>query len=316
MIKLLHGNDEFSTKEKLEKLIGDKNDPDLDLNVIYSQDISFYIYKEYIHTISLFAGRRILVFHDLVSKIISSKSEEWKDFYESTLNKPNVNEIIFVENKEINLKSNKVSNISDLSEVFLFNIPTGRGSWEKIKNWIIQRQSHYNIKISQSGINKLIDLIGSNYRYLDNELIKLSNYKPDKIIEEEDIELMVSGIKESSIFELIDSILEKNILKSSKLLQVMVGSGQNFFSIQQMLSRQVRLIIMAQELNHTMNLKDLQKKIQVSSSYAFNKIVNQSKQHSNKRMKEILENLLEMDIQIKSGSKSEKEILQKLIYVV
>ena len=209
-----------------------------------------------------------------------------------------------------------MSNISDLSEVFLFNIPTGRGSWEKIKNWIIQRQSHYNIKISQSGINKLIDLIGSNYRYLDNELIKLSNYKPDKIIEEEDIELMVSGIKESSIFELIDSILEKNILKSSKLLQVMVGSGQNFFSIQQMLSRQVRLIIMAQELNHTMNLKDLQKKIQVSSSYAFNKIVNQSKQHSNKRMKEILENLLEMDIQIKSGSKSEKEILQKLIYVV
>ena len=161
MIKLLHGNDEFSTKEKLENLIGDKKDPELDLNIVYSTNVSFNNYKEYIHTISLFGGRRILVFHDLVSKIIASKSDDWKDFIEVTLNKPNVNEVIFVESKEINLRSNKVSNISDMSEIFLFNIPTGRGSWEKIKLWIAERQKFHNINISQAGVNKLIDLIGS-----------------------------------------------------------------------------------------------------------------------------------------------------------
>ena len=109
MIKLLHGNDEFSTKEKLENLIGDKKDPELDLKIVYSTNVSFNNYKEYIHTISLFAGRRILVFHDLVSKIIASKSDDWKDFIEVTLNKPNVNEVIFVESKEINLIVESIS---------------------------------------------------------------------------------------------------------------------------------------------------------------------------------------------------------------
>ena len=129
-----------------------------------------------------------------------SKSDDLKDFIEVTLNKPNVNEVIFVESKEINLRSNKVSNISEMSEIFLFNIPTGRGSWEKIKQWIAERQKFHNINISQAGVNKLIDLIGSNFRYLDNELIKLSNYKIDQIIDDKDVEIMVSGIRESSIF--------------------------------------------------------------------------------------------------------------------
>ena len=251
-----------------------------------------------------------------IAKIIASKSDDWKDFIEVTLNKPNVNEVIFVESKEINLRSNKVSNISEMSEIFLFNIPTGRGSWEKIKQWIAERQKFHNINISQAGVNKLIDLIGSNFRYLDNELIKLSNYKLDQIIDDKDVEIMVSGIRESSIFELIDSILEKNIINASKLLDQMISSGQNFFSIQQMLSRQVRLIIMTQNLIQTNEPKEIQKKIQVNSSFAFNKILNQSKQFSNKRMKDILKNLLQLDIDIKSGNKTEKEILEKLVYIL
>ncbi len=127
---------------------------------------------------------------------------------------------------------------------------------------------------------------------------------------------MVSGIRESSIFELIDSILEKNIINASKLLDQMISSGQNFFSIQQMLSRQVRLIIMTQNLIQTNEPKEIQKKIQVNSSFAFNKILNQSKQFSNKRMKDILKNLLQLDIDIKSGNKTEKEILEKLVYIL
>jgi DNA polymerase III, delta subunit len=189
-------------------------------------------------------------------------------------------------------------------------------SWEKIKLWIAERQKFHNINISQAGVNKLIDLIGSNYRYLDNELIKLSNYKLDQIIDDKDVEIMVSGIRESSIFELIDSILEKNIISASKLLDQMISNGQNFFSIQQMLSRQVRLIIMTQNLIQINDPKEIQKKIQVNSSFAFNKILNQSKQFSNKRMKDILKNLLQLDIDIKSGNKTEKEILEKLVYIL
>jgi|TARA_B110000495_G_C23006219_1_gene594483 DNA polymerase III delta subunit len=316
LIKLLHGNDEFSSKETLNEIIGDRNDPDLDLNFIYSSKITVNEYKEYLYTISLFAGRRILVFYDLLSKVLSSKSDQWKDFIDITISKPNVNEVIFIENNDINLKSNKIKKLSEIGEVFLYNIPVGRGSWEKIKNWIIKRQDFYDINISPNGINKLIDLIGSNYRYLDNELFKLSNFKPNNIIEEEDIELMVSGIKESSIFELIDSLLAKNIIKASVLLEELINNGQTFFSIQQMLSRQIRLIIITQELLKNNSAPEIQSKIQIKSNYAFNKIFTQAKQFSPEKMKEILKILLELDLSIKGGHKKEKDVLQQLVYIL
>ena len=316
MIKLLHGNDEFSSKETLNEIVGDRKDPDLDLNFIYSSKITGNEYKEYLYTISLFGGRRILVFYDLLSKILSSKNDQWKDFIDISINKPNVNEVIFFENKEINLKSKKINKLSEIGEVFLFNIPTGRGSWEKIKSWIIKRQDFYEINITPNGINKLIDLIGSNYRYLDNELFKLSNYKPNNVIEEEDIEIMVSGIKESSIFELIDSLLAKKIIKASTLLEELINNGQTFFSIQQMLSRQIRLIIITQELEKNNSPSEIQTKIQIKSNYAFNKILTQAKQFSPEKIKEILKKLLELDLNIKSGQKKEKDVLQQLVYIL
>ena len=191
-----------------------------------------------------------------------------------------------------------------------------RAQYNGFKNWIIKRQDFYEINITPNGINKLIDLIGSNYRYLDNELFKLSNYKPNNVIEEEDIEIMVSGIKESSIFELIDSLLAKKIIKASTLLEELINNGQTFFSIQQMLSRQIRLIIITQELEKNNSPSEIQTKIQIKSNYAFNKILTQAKQFSPEKMKEILKKLLELDLNIKSGQKKEKDVLQQLVYIL
>ena len=151
---------------------------------------------------------------------------------------------------------------------------------------------------------------------MDNELFKLSNYKPNTKIEESDVEIMVSGIKETSIFELIDSVLEKNLLKSDQLINEFMNKGQNFFSIEQMLSRQLRLIIMTQDLLGVKNNKDIQNKIQVKSNFAFNKILIQAEKFSSVRMKEMLQNLLNLDLGIKSGSKTEKEVMKQLVHLL
>ena len=119
----------------------------------------------------------------------------------------------------------------NICQITLSNIPTGRGSWDLNRKWIIERQKKYNLNISNEGINKLIELLGSNYRYIDNELQKLSNYKPEGNIIIDDIEIMVSGIKEDSIFELIDAIMVKDNLKASKILENLIEQGNSFFNI-------------------------------------------------------------------------------------
>jgi DNA polymerase-3 subunit delta len=316
LIKLIHGDDEFSSKEILNRITGDKSDIESDVNLIYSNSVNETTFTELVNTMSLFGDSRKLVFIDLISKITSSKNEQWKNFNEICINKPAMNEVIFYESKEINIKSNKIKKILEIAEIHLFNQPTGRGSWEKIRNWIVSRQKNHQIELSSDAMNKLIDLIGNNYRYLDNELFKLSNYKPNTKIESTDIEIMVSGIKEVSIFELIDSILEKNLFKSDQLISDFINKGQNFFSIEQMLSRQLRLIIMTQDLLGKNNSQDIQNKIQVKSNFAFNKILKQAQTFSPDRMKDMLKNLLTLDLSIKNGAKTEKDVMKQLVHIL
>ena len=317
MINLLHGNDEFSSNEFLKGIVEQKNISEFDLNVVDTNDLTENKFKENICTISLFGTNRLIIFNYLLSKINSTKEKNWENFINILLNKPSTNEVVFFEKEEINLKKNYFAKLNDICQITLSNIPTGRGSWDLNRKWIIERQKKYNLHISNEGINKLVELLGSNYRYIDNELQKLSNYNPDGNINISDIEIMVSGIKEDSIFTLIDSIMVKDNFIASQLLDNLIEQGNSFFNIINMIARQVRLILITKDLlKLKVDNSDIKRQIQISSDYAFNKIITQSKESDEVRLKNNLRLLLDIDVDIKSGNKSEKEYIKKLIFLL
>ncbi len=317
MINLLHGNDEFSSNQFLKGIVEQKNISEFDLNVVDTKDLTENTFKENICTISLFGTNRLIIFNYLLSKINSTKEKNWENFINILLNKPSTNEVVFFEKEEINLKKNYFAKLNDICQITLSNIPTGRGSWDLNRKWIIERQKKYNLHISNEGINKLVELLGSNYRYIDNELQKLSNYNPDGNINISDIEIMVSGIKEDSIFALIDSIMVKDNFRASQLLDNLIEQGNSFFNIINMIARQVRLILITKDLlKLKVDNSDIKRQIQISSDYAFNKIITQSKESDEVRLKNSLRLLLDIDVDIKSGNKSEKEYIKKLIFLL
>ena len=317
MINLLHGNDEFSSNEFLKGIVEQKNLSEFDLNVVDTNDLTENKFKENICTISLFGSNRLIIFNYLLSKINLTKEKKWENFIDILLNKPSTNEVVFFEKEEINLQKNYFAKLNDICQITLSNMPIGRGSWDLNRKWIIERQKKYNLNISNDGINKLVELLGSNYRYIDNELQKLSNYNPDGNINIGDIEIMVSGIKEDSIFELIDSIMVKDNIKSSKILDNLIEQSNSFFNIINMIARQVRLILITKDLiKMKVNNSDIKRQIKISSDYAFNKIITQSKETEEIRLKNILRLLLDIDVDIKSGNKSEKEYIKKLIFLL
>ena len=317
MINLLHGNDEFSSNQFLKEIVEQKNISEFDLNVVETNDLTENKFKENICTISLFGSNRLIIFNYLLSKINLTKEKKWENFIDILLNKPSTNEVVFFEKEEINLQKNYFAKLNDICQITLSNMPIGRGSWDLNRKWIIERQKKYNLNISNDGINKLVELLGSNYRYIDNELQKLSNYNPDGNINIGDIEIMVSGIKEDSIFELIDSIMVKDNFKASNILDNLIEQSNSFFNIINMIARQVRLILITKDLiKMKVNNSDIKRQIKISSDYAFNKIITQSKETGEVRLKNILRLLLDIDVDIKSGNKSEKEYIKKLIFLL
>ena len=248
MINLLHGNDEFSSNQFLKGIVEQKNISEFDLNVVDTNDLTENTFKKIFVQILFFGSNRLIIFNYLLSKINSTKEKNWENFINILLNKPSTNEVVFFEKEEINLKKNYFAKLNDICQITLSNIPTGRGSWDLNRKWIIERQKKYNLHISNEGINKLVELLGSNYRYIDNELQKLSNYNPDGNINIGDIEIMVSGIKEDSIFALIDSIMVKDNFRASQLLDYLIEQGNSLFNIINMIARQVRLILITKDL--------------------------------------------------------------------
>ena len=67
MIKLIHGDDEFSSKEILNKFTGDKTKIESAINIIYSNSLSESGFNELVNTMSLFGENRKLIFIDLLT---------------------------------------------------------------------------------------------------------------------------------------------------------------------------------------------------------------------------------------------------------
>ena len=80
--------------------------------------------------------------------------------------------------------------------------PRTDGQW--VTNHVIEDGS----KISLPALNLLVRLIGSNLWVMSSELNKLATYAYGRQIEERDVKALVSYTQQSTVFNLVDAIME------------------------------------------------------------------------------------------------------------
>ena len=156
-------------------------------------------------------------------------------------------------------------------------------------------------KISNDNINCLIEIVGGDIDRLTNELNKLMSYKlNDKVINKEDIDLIVIKKIDNNIFELIDAIISKNKPKALTIYQNMINYGEEVFKIFISLANQIRLIYQVKVLSNLSNdeitniLKLKNPKQVVALRYKINK-------YREKDLLDYLYRLSIMDEELKTG---------------
>jgi DNA polymerase-3 subunit delta len=112
----------------------------------------------------------------------------------------------------------------------------------------------------------------------------------------------VSYAQETSVFSLVDAIMEFNVHEAENLLQQLLQQGATATYLLAMLYRQMRLIVRVRDLKKQ-GLKELEirQRLGVASEYVVRKAWEQASRYSMPRIKQVYQQLLETDLAIKTG---------------
>ncbi|GFN34724.1 DNA polymerase III subunit delta [Tepidimicrobium xylanilyticum] len=226
--------------------------------------------------------------------------------------------LIFVEKDESINKSNALyKSIINSGELVEFAKLKGND----LNDWVEKSFKKYNKKISKSSINYFVQqssYLDSNYNRtlydLENEIIKISNYLSNgEEVTNDIIDLLMSKPLEMNVFNLLNSISQKNGEKAIRLFNEMYRSNEPVLFILHMIVRQLRNMLNYKVLRlkgysegdvfSKMNLKQ----------YEYRKVANQSSNFTIPQLERAMFYCLEADKIIKSSSIDDRLALEILI---
>ena len=173
---------------------------------------------------------------------------------------------------------------------------------ERLKQWIMERVNREGGKISPPAVELLAGLIGSNLWIMQNEIRKLTLFTSGHCIEETDISRVVSYAQETSVFAMVDAVIEFKAGPAEKLLEQLLENGAAPVHLLFMLSRQFRMIARVKGLKKQgKSEKEIQTKLGLFNEFAFRKTLEQANRYPIERIKGVYHRLLATDLAIKTG---------------
>lgn len=173
---------------------------------------------------------------------------------------------------------------------------------EQLSRWIKETAESKGAAISPAAIRSMADLVGGDLWTLDQELEKLSLYAAGREIGEQDIRLMVSQVREASIFEAVDAMIDGRAQVALRLLAQLRDDGREPQYIIAMVERQLRLLALARDsLERNLPQGELKRTLGTSSDFVVRKTMDQARRHSREDIAWRYDRLLEADLSIKQG---------------
>ena len=272
-------------------------------------------------TLPFLSDKRLVIVDGLLGKYESNNRRsarnstsaqslgEWKELKSLQPLVPDSTILIF-RDKDVSPRNTLFRKLRGESQVL--SLPTPKG--EVLSRWIKTRANAKNTTIQPGSIRLIVQFIGPDLWTIDSELEKLSLYADGRSIEERDVRTIVSQVRESNIFTAIDATLEGRWNIAIKLLKEIYNDGSSFQYIISMLSRQLRLNILAKELlatNHSS--REIADRLSIKQDFVVQKTLAQARAHSLNNLLECQKHLLNADLSVKRGIQKENVMLELLV---
>lgn len=326
MIYVLHGPDDLSKKRFLDSIIKDAIQEELiESNTVKIQgsEMTIAALEMACNTIPFMADKRLVIVEKFLaqfddarksrSRTKSAKSSNalapWDELGSMLGRMPVSTVLIFLE-YTIRTGNPILKQISDVVEVWEFPYLTG----QKLEDWIRQKVVESGGNIEARAVRRLIDLIGGNLWIMNNEVEKLVLYAKGALIDQYQVDLLVTNAREANIFRAIDAILDGRTSVGINLINALLLNGADVSYVLAMLARQLRLIILAQDLRaQGVARSDLGRRLGLNADFVVRQTENHALRHKPERVFAMYRRLLDADLAIKTGRLSGDLALEILV---
>lgn len=307
MIYLLYGKNKFLIGEEITKIKNKEKIDDINVvNYEFNNQIMHQVIEE-CNTVSLFSEKKLIIVNNVT--IFNRVKNDEIDIdeiidYINNFNKENI--LIFVNELETIDNTKKITKlIKEKGILKEFNDTD-------VKNIVKNMFGEY--KISLDNINFIINRVGKDLDLLNNEIEKIKIYKNNDLeITKEDIIKLTSTNLDLSAFNFVDQITENNKEIALKIYNEMLLVNNDPTKIIPLLASKFRLIyqtMVLKKMGYTFNqmmshleVKEYPIKLALQASYKTNE----------KKLLSILNDLADLDINIKTGSIDAKLGMQLFI---
>jgi len=312
MIIFLYGPDNYRSQEKLFDLINKfKEKRDLQGTSITKLDgelLSNDEFRKNVLSAGLFAKKRMIIIKNLLAENKNPELlEEITKFLKNKNTEDNV--VIFYETTEP-LKNKLNKKVFDVLTKEKYAEQFDLLDERNLNKWINLQVKKENGQISDSAVSLLIDFFGNNLWSLKNEINKALAYGQGKITPEI-LKLLGESEKEENIFALMDALVAKNKKRAIELLEKELAKGTFFSQIIGSLAYQFRIMLQVKGSNNP-NSYQLAKELG-AHPFSIKKAMAQVKKYSLDELKKIYQEILEIDLKLKTSSRDPELLFNLLI---
>ena len=306
MFIFLYGADTFRSAEKLNALKNkylEKNSSGTDLSVLdYEDNSNVKKLSDVLSAQGLFSTKQLAIVKNSLLKGSSDQQKEILAFLKShtELEKDTDSVVVFFENSSPKKNSALFKFLLAHSKKQEFSPLNGA----QLTNWALAYAKNISpeAQFSRSALNLLLAATGNDLYVLSNEIAKLVNYKNSKIINNEDVELLVKSKVDSTMFETIEALASGNKKRALALFHEQIAKGEDVFYILSMYVYQIRTLLKIGDFYW----QGLTSASQIAKAanlhpYVVQKSLSQVQSLSLEKTKQMLRNLAQIDHDAKTG---------------
>ena len=316
---ILHGEDELTRSETLADLKARLGSPELAaLNTTVFDDVKLAELRNTCDTVPFMTQRRMVIVNGLLSRLVSSPGERhkgarrkrhkgarsnWQKEYLNGLadylpRLPETTRLVFIEPSQLpgNHPILKQAAKDALGYVRAFEPP------KDLVTWVRRRAAAKGGEFSPQAAAALVASVGANQRLLDQEIEKLLAYTNlERPVTTKDVSSLVPYAQEAVIFDAVDALGQRDGVKAARLVHNLLDHGNDPLYLFAMIVRQFRLLIQIKELAlEGLSPQAISEAIKLHP-FPTRKLYTQSRNFKLEQLERVHRQLLEFDVQIKTG---------------
>ncbi len=286
MFYLLHGDDEFTSREHLKKLRQQGNF-EYNQDIFHGGDDDFATITAACNTLPFLADQRLVVIEGLpkkrrgdnststpgdesgsaqVSKDTATSgkgnktkkgkknaksSSESRAGFEKRLAEyiphvPDSSVLIALVDEVLDTNNPLLKAAGEYGTVIQSTLPRGAA----LESWIMKRANSLGVTIARDAATLLANFIGNQIRLLANELDKLATYVGDSgTITIDEVRKLSAQVQEARIFDLTDALAQRNQKQALTILHDLLADGEPPLKLISTITSQVRSLLLVKELS-------------------------------------------------------------------